>query len=353
MSRDSNTHTVSVTAPAGTALSALAASMTVGTWAALSTTSQNTFIGSQSGASGSLIHYGNGVSWNPISKVIEIVACDHQGATPSMEHVRYTDSTNAYSRAQSLPCVPGIGHNYDHTVVNPTNGDLYHTLYAGFTGSIQVYRKTFGASTFSSIGSINPISDQVSHGSCWWSGTFTGTGVQGCWLVYDNGNGTGQLRAYNPLTSTWFYSSDSASPGANSGGDYHTVCEYSAIKNVAVYGGGGTNFNRLWKIDSARTITALTNVPSGKQVGIQQGNLVCDPVTGNFLLLSAGQLWELNPTGSGTWTQQTGSRAPPGGVGNPTAPDGVVSTAISTYGVIAYITQTTGSGGTTYLYKHA
>lgn len=41
------------------------------------------------------------------------------------------------------------------------------------------------------------------------------------------------------------------------------------------------NFNRL------------TDAPPGKGAGMQQGVLLDDPATGNFLLLSAGELWEL------------------------------------------------------------
>ena len=92
---------------------------------------------------------------------------------------------------------------------------------------------------------------------------------------------------------------------------------------------------------------------TGKAVGIQRGNLAVDPVTGNFLLLSAGQLWQLDPSGAGTWTQQSGTRTPPAGVGVPNKPDGVISTSIPEYGVVAYITQTSTIGGTFFLYKHA
>jgi hypothetical protein len=98
----------------------------------------------------------------------------------------------------------------------------------------------------------------------------------------------------------------------------------------------------------------MPNTPGSTEVGIQHGNLVNDPVTGNFLLLSAGQLWVLNPSGSGSWTQQSGTRAPPAGVGipGPSQLDSVISTAIDTYGVVAYITFR-GRSGNFFLYKHA
>jgi hypothetical protein len=96
----------------------------------------------------------------------------------------------------------------------------------------------------------------------------------------------------------------------------------------------------------------MPDVPPGKAVGIQNGLLVNDPVSGNFLLLSAGELWELNPSGSGTWTQQTGLRVPPGAVGVPGNLDAVIASSISDYGVVAFITQPGHTGATFFLYKH-
>jgi hypothetical protein len=71
--------------------------------------------------------------------------------------------------------------------------------------------------------------------------------------------------------------------------------------------------------------------------------------------MSAGQLWELNPSGSGTWIQQTGARTPPGAVGmSPGAiSPGVICSSIPEYGVVAFITQPSPSGASFYLYKHA
>jgi hypothetical protein len=83
-------------------------------------------------------------------------------------------------------------------------------------------------------------------------------------------------------------------------------------------------------------------------VGIQRGLLVNEPVTGNFLLLSSGELWELNPDGAGTWTKLAN---PPSGVGDPNVPTAVITSSISDYGVVAYITQPSQTGGTFYLYK--
>ena len=178
-------------------------------------------------------------------------------------------------------------------------------------------------------------------------------------MLFNSGNGTGeasdgQILAYNPLTNTWFYNQEGKAPFFGSSSTYHSVIEYSPQKNVAVYGGGNAAPNKLWRLSSDGSVLAMPGVPAGKAVGIERGLLVNEPVTGNFLLLSAGELWELDPSGSGTWTQQTGTRTPPNGVGipGPTNPEAVIASSISDYGVVVFITQLTQVGATFFLYKH-
>jgi len=159
----------------------------------------------------------------------------------------------------------------------------------------------------------------------------------------------GQILAYNPLTNAWFFNKEGMAPGYGGGPTYHSVIEYSAVKNVAVYGGGNAAPGKLWRLSADASVQAMPSVPSGKSVGIQQGVLVDEPVTGNFLLLSAGELWELNPSGTGSWAQLA---SPPSGVrvpgGTTLAP---IAVSIPDYGVVAFITQPGKTGGTFYLYK--
>jgi hypothetical protein len=65
-------------------------------------------------------------------------------------------------------------------------------------------------------------------------------------------------------------------------------------------------------------------------------------------------LWELNPSGAGSWAQLTGARVPPNDVGVPggSSPEAVICSSIADYGVVAFITQPNQNGGTFYLYKH-
>ncbi len=336
-------------------LAKLAASMKPGTWAQLPVLNQDALLGVGS-VSKSMIHYCNSMPWNPVSKVIEIIGADHN--YPALRYVRYDSSTNQFVLVADNAGL-GAGHGYNHTVVNPYTGDLYHRLYSGFSGRLQVRKKTFGASGFNAIPDV-PASDQVAIGACWWSGAFSGAGAQGCFMLFNSGNAggsinDGQIAAYDPLSGQWFYSQEGKAPFYGNGETYHSVMAYSAPRNVAVYGGGNVAASKLWRLDPDRTSIAMTDVPQGKGAGVQKGLLVDEPTTGNFLLLSAGELWELNPSGAGSWKQMTGSRTPPDGVGRPgpTNPQAVICTAIADLGVVAFISQFDQSSGSFYLYKHA
>ena len=341
---------------ANTALGNLASSMAPGTWAQLNVSNQDSILG-VGNVSGTMIHFCNTMPWNPFSKVIEIIGMDHNWGM--QRHVRYDVATNQFVL---VAADDGLGsqvqHGYDHNTVNPFTGDLYHRFYSGFTGTISSFKKVLGGSSFVALPSVQ-ASDQVAIGATWWSGSFVGGGSQGSFMIFNSGNALGnandgQILAYNPLTNTWFYNQQGKAPFYGSGSTYHSVVEYSAIKNVAVYGGGNVAPNRLWRLNSDGSFIAMPDVPAGKAVGIQNGLLVNEPVSGNFLLLSAGQLWELNPSASGTWTQQTGTRTPPGAVGvpGPGNPEAVIASAIPDYGVVAFITQPGHTGATFFLYKH-
>ena len=140
--------------------------------------------------------------------------------------------------------------------------------------------------------------------------------------------------------------------GALNGQTYSGVCAYSPQRNCMVYGGGNCNPTKLWRLNADRTFTPMPDAPAGCTVGIQQGLLCEDPATGNFLVLSQGRMFELNPTGSGSWKDLGPA---PAYVGIPSAPDAVTCTPIAELGVVAYLTANPHSapGVTFALFKRA
>jgi hypothetical protein len=323
--------------------------MAPGTWARLAVSNQDSILG-VGNVSGTMIHYSNSMPWNPFSKVIEIIGSDHgYGRT---RHVRYDVASNEFVLVSDDAGI-GATHGYDHEAVNPYTGDLYTRLYSGFTGKISARKKILGGAGFVDIPSVS-APDQVAIGATWWSGSFVRGGTQGLFMIFNSGNALGndndgQILGYDPLKNSWSFRRESMAPKYGGGSTYHSVMEYSPVKNVAVYGGGNVAPSKLWRMSADGSVLAMPGVPAGKGVGIQRGLLVADPVTGNFLMLSGKELWELNPDGAGTWAKLA---PPPGAVGDPGAPTAVITSSIPDYGVVAYITQPSRNGGTFYLYKH-
>lgn len=346
-----------------TALGKLAAGMAPGTWAQLTVADQDATLGVGQ-HSGSMIHYCNTMPWNAFDHVIEILGEDH--AYGHERYARYDEITNAFVLVtDDVGFGSGTQHGYDHNTLNPHNGDFYQRFIGqdavGADLPIHGKRKSVGSASFVDIPDVaGNFYTQIAIGATYWSGSFTGAGAQGALLVFNSGsaNGTasdGQIAMFDPLANTWFFNKTGMAPFYGTGSTYHSVAEYSAKKNVAVYGGGNAARNKLWRLSSNGTVTAMPDAPSEVAIGIQGGLLVDEPVTGNFLLLSAGELWELDPNGTGAWTQQTGSRQPPANVGipGPSVIDGMFATAIPEYGVVVFVKQTSQTGGTFFVYRHA
>lgn len=356
------------TAPDGSALGALASSMAPGTWAQLTPANDQNAILGVGGVSMSMMHYSNNCAWNPQNQSIEIVGGDHNyGAT--MRYVRYVSASNTFvllnAGGNSSDSGTGPGHTYDHLSVNPYTGDSYMLHYTGVgVSQIVATRAPLNTNAFSQSLPLSPQTvTNITFGSVWWSGPFAGAGAQGCLVVFNAGNSQpggsmtdGQITAFDPLSNSWFMSALGRAPFyGTAGSTYHEVADYSAVKNVMVYGGGNDAPTRLWRLDGAGNSSPMPNTPAGAAVGVQGGTLVAEPQSGNFLLLSNAQLWELNPDGAGSWSLQAGPRAPPPGLGSPgpgVVRDGIQACAIPEHGVVAFIKQTSGTGGAMYLYKH-
>ena len=356
--------TVTVLTPGSSVLSTVAAAMAPGTWAQFSARNQNTVLG-VGDITGSMLPYTNAMPWNPRRRCIEILARDHQdGAiTLGIRHASYDEASNSFISHGRYANFP-MGHGYDHTEVNPNTGDLYHKKYGSVgSGPLQVFRQTYGQSAWTELPQIS-AGQNIIFGTCWWSGPFSGgsgLGGQGGLAVFSSGASSGNasdgfIGIYDPVSNSWPFRSQGMSPFYGGGGNYNAVMAYSRSKNVAVYGGGNVAAQKVWKLSSNGTATALADAPSSISVGIHRGVLVEDPVSGNFLVLSKGLLYELNPNGSGTWTQMTGSRVPPAGVGIPAESGGnnfVMGTPLPDHGVVAFIRQSNAGNGAFWLYKHA
>jgi hypothetical protein len=347
----------------GSALSTLAASMAPGTWAELSTVGINSALlssGNAGGVGGNNIPYSNQMGWNPLSREIKLTCSDHGAAY--MPELTYNEASNSWTVARAGGSWPFGTHAYGHFQVRPDTGDLYSRYNGGGVSTENTHRKLVGSS-WSTFTSSPQVYTQIGVASAWWPGGSTGRialsgfGSAGCYIIFEIA--LGAAMAFDPVANTWTtLTIPQTMPSLD---PYHTVAAYSPQYNCVVYGGGNGN-RRLWRLNQNRTITELAACPV--DIGVQHANLQVDPVSGKFLIWGGGgnarKFYQLDPTGTGTYTLLSGARQPPvaglHGVSDPSGgsggPDALVSCALPSHGVVAYISASGASYANMLLYKN-
>lgn len=365
MSRISNAHTISIAAAATTSLG-IAAQGTASnsfTQFMLNSADQNSALGFGT-QTGSMIPYCNTMVWNDLDRRIEIISRDHTDPPYDAGYIResrYTETANANSGDWEFITryAPIAGHGFDHVSINPHTWDVYVRNNNG--GDVIVYRRPRDSLTLTTITAPSgTYYSNVAVGTTYWSGAMTGMGAHGCWMCYAETDSNSYMYFYDPLSATWSLQSG-VTPGTSGYlNSYNYKMEYSSVKNVAVYGGGNNHPSMVWKMDSNKVATRLADIPASMG-GMRDNTLFwADPATGNFMLMgatygqSSGQLYELNPDGTGTWTllKDRGQiPSPIYQVANSTGHLLSCAIPISRYGVTALITQTNQFNGNFYLYR--
>ena len=314
-----------------------------------------TLEGTNSGAgSGSVLGFGMEGIWDDERGILHFCGSDHGDGTT--DYYTYTESSNNWART-----ITDVGltasHGYDHLDINPSTGDLFLFEYGNLVGPIKLYKLPQGGSAFSLLNNSQGDYVQVANGSCWWSGSMTGGGAGGTLVFWSCGSGI--LHFYNPATNIWFATNDI--DGATLPDHYHGWLSYCPILNVGIFGPGNGNSgnpNIIYRLDSDRSVTQLTNSPL--DTGVRGVNVCREPVTGGFILMGANKLYYLDPTGSGTYTLlNQASDAIPSGVEDPSvisnpSTTSCISFAVPSAGVIVYVSKkTVGSNANMSIYKYA
>lgn len=327
---------------ASSSLGSLANSMSAGQWAELTGVSNLASVLLVGTSTGNMLPYLNNGAWDPVHGLAHIVGQDHSWG--GLRHVRYVEATNSMEVAFSN--IGTGGHGYNHLVCDPSTGDLYMAGYN--SGGLD--KLAYGGGSWNTSFASFPSLSNITYGTCFWTGALAGVdGGAGAIVIHEAA--FGKIWVYDIGSADWPV--DDGTPPAWSPG-YHNVAAYSATHNCMVFGGGNNHYQDISRLNSDGTITTLTILPTGCEIGIQRGALWEDPATGKFLVLTGGQLWEIDPTGSGTYTQQTGSRVPPAAVNtSDVTSNSVCVIPISTYGITLVFSTDAGSSANVYAYKHA
>jgi len=244
------------------------------------------------------------------------IGMDHgiSGPADTCSMGRWDDATGTW-----LPRLPCIGnHGYDHTVIDPTTGDLYRLMFGVkqpqwvFSADAGVYKWDGAAfQLFASFPPTDPATQLVAASGEWWSGPLPpGVGGLTGALVWYNGN-SGACHFLNPDTKAWT-SVWTAFPGM--AGYYGNVCAYSRKHNCLVLGTGniydgtpdgsgglGPLSRQTYRVNANLTSTRLPDAPH--HVGVYSGmNLNTGP-DGIAYTVGFNEVWKLDPSGAGTWSK--------------------------------------------------
>lgn len=264
----------------------------------------------------SILEWSNKAVWNPVRREVLFVG---QGHVSCAKHIRFQESSNAWSTS-SLPAgIETFGHGFEHNTVDPMNGDLYYRNY----NSDQIERFDGSSGSWSPlprIGSSTQVAGAIEYfpeaeGLLYVDGDF---GV----YFYEK-----QSNAWSLIANT-AVALDNSKPTASMG-PYGNFASYNPVDKV-VYFGGGNDSNRFYKLSAQGQVSQLADSP----VPIRPGTslTVADPSTGLQLVFSDDGVQYEYSSGSNTWSN-AGT--------HPVmdyARDWRIATPISTHGVIMFLT---------------
>jgi len=311
-------------------ISQLAANMTSGEWAELTTTTGLSALRSSytaaSPSNGSFLEYNaNGYMYND---ELHFTGSSDNGSRTW--HLKYSDATGAWTKvAETRP-----GHTYCGFSIDQVNGDFYQYYPGG--AHPQLYKGNSGGNW--ALHSEHPGGFVVPGGN-WFPELNGGTGG---FVAFDGALNGGEL--YKTLADgrTWSRIGGSVTPNMP-GGAYHNSVIYLPNQRVVVFGGGNGR-REFMKLDADETITRLADTKGNWQPwsDFNCGSMVAFKNGRILHLMGAGQssaggentpveLWEYNYAAN-TWSQSTGP-----GISNW---KWMATTAMDSLGVMHVMTQT-------------
>lgn len=299
---------------AASAMATLASSLRPGNWGVLSTTgiaSGGVNIFSTPNIGGHIFEYGAKGVWDTATGCFIYRGTSHHGSIREKQ-IKYCESTNTWtvltdvsaagnpSSGANPDTTPITFHSYDHQAVR--NGKYFHRPYT--SGTIRVWdtvSQTWEANLSSFLATLG--GNQQCCGSLEYFPDYGANGslifIDGDWgIVRYAFSGSGTAGSWSKI-----YGGQGDSPPNILHGSYTNVSGYSPKKQMMVFGGGSGGFGgqaqdrNMYKLSSAGVRTQLNDVPCQLgTTGTNQGFLIPDPITGNFLILChSGPMYMLNP----------------------------------------------------------
>jgi len=291
--------------------------------------------------------YADSATWDPISHKLLFLGSYHG---TGYKFPIYSESTNSWSAGPALPNIPFsqifVGHGYDFNTID-TNGnfyyrisdDLYNYVRSQIPSAQQMFKYNIAANTWTAI---PPNSLKNATTCCEGIAYFPERGG----IVYPDSSG--KIWFFSDSNQQWSLISTIAGWGST-----WNFTEYNPVHKIVLF---GSSTGKLFKMDSAGTVTPLNNIPITIYDGSGfTGHVTVDPASGDFLVLTASgtspntfTLYAYNIL-SDTW-RLAANQPPSSMIG------AVVSAPVSTYSVNMFAScgmYAADCDGKIYLYKHS
>jgi hypothetical protein len=321
----------------GTTLGDLACSLKAGEWAVLNTVDDGSGFTEQfmlspggSGASGYITGYADDGHWDPVRGRYLYFGAGHW---VPWRFITYSDTTGKWTTLSDPPF--GHTHTYDNLAFDPAGRRLYYCVANNGTG---VDLRVYDVDTDQWLANVPrySISDYLdNHGGAVFFPELGGV------VVVNGSGGSGFLYFYDVNSKQWSTLASNLSMG-----NMHNFIEYSPVHKVLIVGGGNGSRN-VYIVDSDKNVTAHT-APVG--LGVTDGVLTVDPVSGDFLVFVEGGNYAFNPI-TKSWNSISGHPLFLDYCYNPD-PYYAISTYVSTYGINMFLTWGY-SRSAVVIYKHS
>lgn len=289
-----------------------------------------------SGCSDTILNYADKGQWNPNTREIEFLGKGHMA---EHKHISYSEASNrwvtrtrpGWACGVAANCY-GIIHGYEHSAMNPANGDMY----ARIASSGTVYKWTRATQTWSQLpsGPVLEVAIAIEYFP-----------EMGGLLYVGTRNGAGEVHLYRESTGTWTQLASGLAMGP-----YHNVASYNPVHKIVVFGGGNGS-TQLYKIDASGKVAAIANAPVG--VGILQSVFTVDPASGRQLLFGSGGGFYEYDVSANRWTALSTAGVPLFRTDDPNRIWMRVAVPLSTYGVVAFLVEGGNADTRVLLYRHA
>ncbi len=286
--------------------------------------------------SGDVLQWSSSGAWDSVRREVRFIG---KGAEFRFHQLTYDEASNqwALDRPDRMPPDLGdrFGHGYDHTTVNPTNGDSY------FRPFDDKRIRRWDGSTWSAL---PPLEGQTqSLGSISW---FPGLGL----TYVDN------LQLSIQTGSGWTTLADPADTGI------HAVSEFNPASNTLIYGGGNVG-TRMARLNADKTVTDIATPPFNLGAQANEGSVLVSDPSGPFFIAwkKLSSLWTQYDVGKDRWSPLTVNSTSGDAPADGTPPlwskgdgDSTIGISLSTYGVIMFVQKADAHNRpSVWLYRHS